>query len=439
MIDNYYLREFSDATFVVKASGGVCEDPAALIKVVTDLATLVRAGIKCVFVYGGGEQLEPIWERYNGLAGIDPDTQLRITPDHALQDIFREREEIGGEVMKHIKHQNIPTELLPMEVTRARRMPLLHGTGTVIGVQRSMIEEVLRRSVVPVIGFGGEDEDKKGTFLNTTADMAASIIATEIDARKMIMVGRTDGVQNLHGRKVSFIDHDRLMILARTRRANGQPAISGGMLQKVLACMRMVAVSADKQAHVVGYDSLLTEILTKTGEGTLIERDQNHKVVSAEPDDLNAIMELHEEASTGSSNMTMNRTTFLKPLTPEEHAALLPNTLVLKHRGTLIAKLYWRELDGESGTVEIGGIAVSGAHQGEQHGQLLFRESLIRLKDLNFNVVVSITASNRLKKFYKELGMQQSSATTAQTALIEKARMRYGSDASQAEIFHLKL
>ncbi len=428
-----YLKDFQGKTFVIKVSGKVFEDPDSLQKVIDDIRQLREAGIRCVLTYGGTSTLDRRIEPLGGKA-LHPDTGLRVTPARAIPLIKKERDSLGRKIKALFAARGIAVQVLPPQALQAERLPGHEETGRVVKVDRERLQRVLAADKMPVIGFTGEDQ---GKTLNINADAAAAAIAIAIEAEKLILLTHTNGVQIPNGsgdRKLSFADADRLLMLLRKRRADDTWVIDKGMLAKVKAALEAV-LGGVQQVHIVYFRELLQEILTRTGVGTLIEKHQTHRIESASQKDLDAIQALHDESSEGASAKTPGGVPYLKPLSPRQHRALRPRTLVLNHRGVLIGKISWESVKGNPKAAYIGGFAVAEDRQGEQQGQFLMEEMLRRLKVEGRTVAVSITANPHVKKLYARLGGRATTSAPWQRQLLTHSRKRYGEEASLAELF----
>ena len=114
--------------------------------------------------------------------------------------------------------------------------------------------------------------DDGGTLLNINADTVAAMIACELKAEKFVMATGAPGILDSLDDPRSLISYiDR----AGLRRLRDEGKISGGMLPKVAAIERALAGGVPR-VHVISYqqpDSLLLEVFTNEGTGTLVVND----------------------------------------------------------------------------------------------------------------------------------------------------------------------
>ena len=114
--------------------------------------------------------------------------------------------------------------------------------------------------------------DSSGTILNINADTVAAAIAAELGAEKLILAtgapGILDDADDAHS-LISYVDRAALHQL----RKDGK--LADGMLPKVAAIDAALANGVNR-VHVISYkvaDSLLLEVFTNEGTGTLVVND----------------------------------------------------------------------------------------------------------------------------------------------------------------------
>jgi acetylglutamate kinase len=116
--------------------------------------------------------------------------------------------------------------------------------------------------------------DESGVILNINADTVAAAIAAELQAEKLILATGAAGIlENVADPQslISYIDRARLEQL----KADGK--LADGMLPKAAAIDAALANGVSR-VHVISYklpDSLLLEVFTNEGTGTLVVNDIN--------------------------------------------------------------------------------------------------------------------------------------------------------------------
>lgn len=402
-----YLKQFEGETFVIKVGGKPLDNPATLQGIMQSIGQFRDHGIACVFVHGGGVQVDDIL----GSSAKHPDTQLRITPASAIETVERARMELSERIWTHCNNAGVHAEILDPGVTTAERI-LQHGeTGRVRSVSRRMIAAALARGKMPIIPFGGRDHE--GRYLNANADDNAAEAAVEMEARKLILLTNTDGVElpgkkgNGGKKKVSFMDSDRLATLLRKQSPvdgnDPQFVIGEGMFPKLRAAQKAIDSRKVGAVHILRADgsALLDEVLTRTGSGTMIERFQSVLIDTATEEDVPNIQELLAEAQ---KFTTPKGTSYLKARSLDEIRSDLATTLVFEHQGVPVGTICYTRLPHHWTTALIRSFAVAENHQSSQYGRVLLEECLVRIREAGYTRAVSITAADQLKHLYKQYG-----------------------------------
>lgn len=278
-----YVRAYRDHVFVVKLGGDVLSDPAVLDHVAAQLALLHSLGIRIVVVHGGGPQASAVMRRL----GQEPVliAGRRVTDDAAL------------EVAKMVYPGLLTTELLSAlrshqvqgvgvsgvdaDLLTAHRRPPVSvtaddGTTSVVDYghvgdidrvdPRVLLALVEARFVPVVASLAGDGE---GNVYNVNADTVAETLAIALKAQKLIFLTGAPGVlrdRNDSSSLVAFADPDDLAELLKSG------VIAGGMRPKVEACIR-AATGGVERTHIIDgrvHDSLLLEVFTGSGAGTMI-------------------------------------------------------------------------------------------------------------------------------------------------------------------------
>ncbi len=142
--------------------------------------------------------------------------------------------------------------------------------GDIHGIDSSIILKQLENDLVPIVSPLSSDDH--GVLLNINADTVAAAIATELKAEKFILATGAPGIlESIEDPRslISYVDRQGL------RRLRDEGKISGGMLPKVAAIERALAGGVPR-VHVISYsqpDSLLLEVFTNEGTGTLVVND----------------------------------------------------------------------------------------------------------------------------------------------------------------------
>jgi acetylglutamate kinase len=131
----------------------------------------------------------------------------------------------------------------------------------------------LDNDLVPIVSPLSADD--KGTLLNINADTVAAMIARALAAEKLIIATGAPGILETLGDPRSLISYvDR----AGLKKLRDEEKLFDGMLPKVAAIEQALAGGVPR-VHVISYslpDSLLLEVFTNEGTGTLVVDDIKH-------------------------------------------------------------------------------------------------------------------------------------------------------------------
>jgi acetylglutamate kinase len=114
--------------------------------------------------------------------------------------------------------------------------------------------------------------DASGTLLNINADTIAAAIAAALGAEKLILATGAAGILESREDPRSLISYIDIAGLARLKK---EARIADGMLPKAAAIERALRDGVPR-VHVISYelpDSLLLEVFTNEGTGTLVVTD----------------------------------------------------------------------------------------------------------------------------------------------------------------------
>jgi acetylglutamate kinase len=277
-----WIRQFRDKTTVIKLGGSMLDDTDALQHILLDIYFMETVGMRPVVVHGAGSRISAAMEA----AGIEPrfvqgrrytdektlqivERILATETNHELADTF---EKIGGRSMT-LNFQSTPVLYgEPLKLTGDDGAEIDLGfVGEVTRVDRQVIDNLCYAGQVPFIPSMCITES--GQKLNVNADTAATKLAQELNADKLIVLSDVPGVlrdPGDPGSMISSLTRSQAVELIK----NG--TISGGMIPKVEACLETIDRGVRK-VHIVDgrlRHSLLLEIYTSGGIGTVIWADE---------------------------------------------------------------------------------------------------------------------------------------------------------------------
>ena len=142
--------------------------------------------------------------------------------------------------------------------------------GDIDHVDGSLLEKQLDAGLVPVVS--PLSADGEGTLLNINADTVASAISVALGAEKLILMTGAAGILEDKSRPDSLVSYTDLAGLARLRQSG---SLAEGMLPKA-SCIESALKGGVRRVHIISFnlpDSLLLEVFTNEGTGTLVVKD----------------------------------------------------------------------------------------------------------------------------------------------------------------------
>lgn len=278
-----YIRLYKGKTFVIKAGGAVFGDAAATRALIEQIAILHYLGIKVVMVHGGGPQLTEITEAM----GV-PTKMIqgrRVTDEKALDATAMVLNGLINTkllaICRELEIEAVGVSGVDAGLIKAHKRGPVNVEGQVVDygfvgdidlVDESVLKKLLDSGLMPVVSPLSADE--KGQILNINADTVAAAIGSALKAEKLILCTGAPGILENVADPGSVISYTDLKGLDALRKSG---AIKDGMLPKARAIEEAIRGGV-RRVHVISYDaqdSILTEIFTNEGMGTLIVSDIN--------------------------------------------------------------------------------------------------------------------------------------------------------------------
>jgi acetylglutamate kinase len=279
-----YIRMYKNKVFVIKAGGAMFSDEVSTRGLIEQVAILHQVGIKTVLVHGGGPQLDHLQ------AALGIDTRMvngrRVTDQKSidltamtLNGLINTRilaicraldiEAIGlsGVDAGLIRAHKRP----PVRFTEGSAATVDYGfVGDIDSVNSAVLEKLLENGLMPVVS--PLSADSNGTLLNINADTVAAAIGGALSAEKLLLCTGAPGILEHADEPGSVISYTDIAGLKRLRE---QGSLKDGMLPKATAIEHAIR-SGVRRVHVISYkstDSLLAEVFTNEGTGTLVVAD----------------------------------------------------------------------------------------------------------------------------------------------------------------------
>jgi acetylglutamate kinase len=279
-----YIRLYKKKIFVLKAGGEVFTSDETTRHLLEQVGLLHQVGIRVVLVHGGGPQSTEL------ASALGVPTRMvggrRVTDRQTLDvSTMALNGTVNTRILAVCRDLHLPAvgiSGVDAGLIRAHKRPPVavegHAEGLVdfgyVGdidaVNTDVVRAQLENGMVPVVSPLSADEN--GTVLNINADTVAAALATSLGASKLVLTMGAPGIlEDRHDPSslVSYLDLDDLQELRR----NG--SLAEGMLPKAKAIEAAIKGGVPR-VHLISYkvpDSLLLEIFTNEGTGTLVVAD----------------------------------------------------------------------------------------------------------------------------------------------------------------------
>lgn len=270
-----YIKRYNGKIVVVKYGGNAMINEQLKQQVMEDIVLLWLIGVKVVLVHGGGPEINEVMSKF----GKEPKfvDGLRVT-DKETVDIVQMV--LAGKVNKTL------VNLLEMKGGRAMGISGMDGrlieskvkderlgfVGEIVKINISPVVDLVEKGYIPVISTVGCDRD--GNAYNINGDTAAAYIAGALGAERLIMMTDIAGILRDKDDPSTLIPE---ITVSEAHELYDEGVISGGMIPKVDCCIeaikkgvRNVIIMDGRVSH-----SILMEILTDEGAGTMVKRDSN--------------------------------------------------------------------------------------------------------------------------------------------------------------------
>ncbi|MDE2306405.1 MAG: acetylglutamate kinase [Gammaproteobacteria bacterium] len=281
-----YIRMYKGKVFVIKAGGAVFADRESTRALIEQVAILHQVGIKTVLVHGGGPQLDQLQ------AALGIETRMiggrRVTDQQSIDATAMVLNGLINTrilaICRELAIEAIGVSGVDAGLIRAHKRPLVRsgdGSGDLVDygfvgdiddVDTSAIEKLLADGLMPVVS--PLSSDAGGTLLNINADTVAAAIGAGLAAEKLVLCTGAPGILERPDEPGSLISYTDLKGLKKLRE---QGSLVDGMLPKAAAIENAIRGGV-RRVHVISYktgDSLLAEVFTNEGTGTLVVADLN--------------------------------------------------------------------------------------------------------------------------------------------------------------------
>ncbi len=271
-----YIQQYNGKVVVVKYGGNAMINEHLKEQVMEDIVLLWLIGVKIVLVHGGGPEINDVMNRMGKKAEFLDG--LRVT-DRETVDIVQMV--LAGKVNKTL------VNLLEMKGGRAMGISGMDGrlieatfkneklgyVGEITNIHIKPVEDLLEKGYIPVISTLGCDAE--GNTYNINGDTAAARIAGALGAERLIMMTDIAGVLRDKDDPKTLIPD---ITIEEAKELHDAGIISGGMIPKVDCCIEAIRRGVQNVVIMDGRipHSILMEILTDEGAGTMVMKERNN-------------------------------------------------------------------------------------------------------------------------------------------------------------------
>jgi amino-acid N-acetyltransferase len=395
-----YIHALRGKTIVIAFGGEVVADETFL-GIVHDLNLLHSLGTRLVVVHGARPQVEAILKQQNipnryhkGLRISDVETM-----DCVLEGMGHARSRI--EALLSLGQANSPMAGARIRVVGGNFITA-KPIGIVDGIDMGLTGEV-RRVDIEAIRQRLDDGDlvlvsplgysPTGEIFNLALEEVATQVAVRLTAHKLIFLMETEGVRNGRG---------QLLTELSTREAQALLARHGKLPPDVLHYLPCAIRACDngvKRAHLISRHrdgSLLLELFTRDGVGTMIAAAPLAHLRSATIDDVGGILSIIEPLEADGVLVRRSR---------ERLEMEIERFVVTEHDGAIVgcAALYAFP---KERTGELAALAVHPDFRREGYGEALLHEIEQRAKKLRLSRLFVLTT--RTSGWFLEHGFVES-------------------------------
>lgn len=350
-----YIHAHRDKTFVLMLPGDALLD-AQFANTIHDIALLNSLGVRLVLAVGARAQIETALARQK----ISPRFHqgIRITDAESLPLVI----EAASSVRSHVEAL-LSTGLInsPMHGAQIRVIggnfitakPIgvrdgvdFHHTGEVRRIDVDALDDALDSDaivVLPCLGYSAS-----GEIFNLSIEHVAATVAQALHADKLIAFVADKGVCDSKGNLLRELKPAQALQMHKKKSVTANTAL--------LTCCQAVEAGVER-AHLISFQengSLLRELFTREGSGTLIAHDSGESIRSATLDDVAGILNLIQPLEAEGILVRRSR---------EILEAEINNFTVIEHEGLIAACIaLYPYVDGTSKAAAMAEVACVATH-----------------------------------------------------------------------------
>ncbi|WP_252177008.1 amino-acid N-acetyltransferase [Endozoicomonas sp. 4G] len=288
-----YIHAHHGKTFVITLGGEALASPN-LNNIINDIALLSSLGVRLVLVHGARPQIE---ERLIA-RGLEPrfHNDKRITDRQCLECVM----DAVGNLRVRIESKfslglvNSPMHGASIRVisgnfVTAKPLGVIdgqnyHHTGAIRKIDKEAIQQQLDSGYIVLLSCLGHSPT--GELFNMEVEDVATHTAIHLDAEKLLLYSKDDGIRDQQGQPISRLSPKEAEKVLKHLHGDNKRLLSSA----ITACHGGV-----ERAQLIGYEqdgSLLLELFTREGSGTMVSRDHYEEIRAASIEDVGGILQL---------------------------------------------------------------------------------------------------------------------------------------------------
>lgn len=266
-----YIQKYNGKTVVIKYGGNAMINEDLKSAVMSDIALLKLVGINVVLVHGGGPEITDMLKKINKESKFV--NGLRVTDKETI-DIVQMvlAGKVNKSLVQHLQKSGAAAVGLcgldgnMLVAEKFITSEDIGYVGEITQVNPKVISDVINNGFVPIISTVAGSY--QGDVYNINADIAASRIAAELGACKLILMTDIRGLLRDKDDENTLIPSVNVSEVPMLKR---EGIISGGMIPKIDCCVEAVRRGVSRAYIIDGRipHSILIEMLTAEGIGTM--------------------------------------------------------------------------------------------------------------------------------------------------------------------------
>ena len=293
-----YVNLFRGKTFVVAFGGKAISGPLART-LAYDANLLVALGVRLVLVHGARPQIEEEL-REKGLESVSHG-RYRVTDAATLDcvidavgSVYLEIDALLSQGLADTPMANSTIRVIAGNFITAKPLGVIDGVdmqyaGAVRKIDAEGIKAQLGMGNIVILSSLGASPT--GEIFNLAMEEVAEAAAVAIGAEKLVFLTDSIGLTDIDG---TLLDE---MTSEAAERLNSIGDWLSPDLKRYLPCAIRASRSGVGRVHLIGYNedgTLLRELFTRDGVGTIITRESLEILRDARPDDISGLVALIE-------------------------------------------------------------------------------------------------------------------------------------------------